>query len=54
MVLSNYSFYSEKDLNNVLQSTKVFTNVSKGQIAKTQDLEKAFQKMDEEEICKLV
>jgi len=36
----------------VLQIHSVFTNVSKGQIAKREDLLKSFQKEDQTEICK--
>lgn len=43
---------SEKDLDEVLQTHTVFTNVSKGQVAKKEDLIKAFGKEDLTEICK--
>ncbi|XP_015604491.1 ribosome maturation protein SBDS [Cephus cinctus] len=42
----------EKDINEVLQTHTVFTNVSKGQVAKKEDLIKAFGKEDQTEICK--
>jgi len=42
----------EKDLDEVLQSHTVFLNVSKGQVAKKDDLIKAFDKADQTEICK--
>lgn len=42
----------EKDIDEVLQSHTVFLNVSKGQVAKNDDLVKAFQKSDQTEICK--
>jgi len=42
----------EKDLDEVLQSHTVFLNVSKGQVAKKDDLVKAFAKDDQTEICK--
>ena len=42
----------EKDLDEVLQSPTVFVNVSKGQVAKKDDLQKAFNKTDQTEICK--
>jgi ribosome maturation protein SDO1 len=42
----------EKDIDEVLQSKTVFANVSKGQVAKRDDLEKAFGKTDQAEICK--
>jgi len=43
---------SEKDIDEVLQTHSVFTNVSKGQVAKKEDLIKAFGKDDHDEICK--
>ncbi|XP_065075771.1 ribosome maturation protein SBDS [Ochlerotatus camptorhynchus] len=43
---------AEKDLDEVLQSGSVFTNVSKGEVAKKEDLLKAFGKDDIAEICK--
>lgn len=45
-------FSSEKDLSEVLQTETVFNNVSKGQVAKKEDLIKAFGKDDQVEICK--
>lgn len=42
----------EKDIDEVLQTHSVFTNVSKGQVAKKDDLLKAFGKDDHTEICK--
>uniref|UniRef100_A0A1B6LID9 Ribosome maturation protein SBDS n=1 Tax=Graphocephala atropunctata TaxID=36148 RepID=A0A1B6LID9_9HEMI len=42
----------EKDIDEVLQTHSVFTNVSKGQVAKKEDLLKAFGKEDQTEICK--
>lgn len=42
----------EKDIDEVLQTHSVFTNVSKGQVAKKEDLIKAFGKDDPTEICK--
>ncbi|XP_054264626.1 ribosome maturation protein SBDS-like [Macrosteles quadrilineatus] len=42
----------EKDIDEVLQTHTVFTNVSKGQVAKKEDLMKAFGKEDQTEICK--
>jgi len=41
----------EKDLDEVLQSQTVFTNVSKGQLANKEDLLKAFQTEDQKEVC---
>ncbi|XP_012264011.1 ribosome maturation protein SBDS [Athalia rosae] len=42
----------EKDIDEVLQTHTVFTNVSKGQVAKKEDLLKAFGKDDQTEVCK--
>jgi len=42
----------EKDLDEVLQSHTVFINVSKGQVAKKEDLQKAYGTSDATEICK--
>lgn len=44
----------EKDLDEVLQTHSVFVNVSKGQVAKKEDLTKAFGTDDLTEICKQV
>ncbi|XP_045445900.1 ribosome maturation protein SBDS [Melitaea cinxia] len=44
----------EKDIDEVLQTHTVFTNVSKGQVAKKEDLVKVFGKDDQTEICKLI
>lgn len=43
---------SEKDIDEVLQTHTVFTNVSKGQVAKKDDLVKAFGTENQTEICK--
>ena len=45
---------TETDIDEVLQSHSVFTNVSKGELAKTTDLEKSFQTSDQTEICKKI
>ncbi|CAG9834191.1 unnamed protein product [Diabrotica balteata] len=42
----------EKDIDEVLQIHSVFTNVSKGQVAKKEDLIKAFGTEDHTQICK--
>lgn len=42
----------EKDLDEVMQTHTVFVNVSKGQVAKKDDLSKAFGTDDLTEICK--
>ncbi|GFR93532.1 ribosome maturation protein SBDS [Elysia marginata] len=44
----------ETDIDEVLQTQKVFSNVSKGEFAKMADLKKAFDMDDETEICKLI
>ncbi|GAA6235754.1 ribosome maturation protein SBDS [Lates japonicus] len=45
---------AEKDLDEVLQTHSVFVNVSKGQVAKRDDLTKAFETDDLTEICKQI
>jgi ribosome maturation protein Sdo1 len=45
---------SESKLDEVLQISNVFVNVSKGEVAKTNDLQKAFGKTNVEEIVKEV
>ncbi|XP_063220771.1 ribosome maturation protein SBDS [Bacillus rossius redtenbacheri] len=42
----------EKDIDEVLQTHTVFTNVSKGQVAKKEDLVRAFGTEDQTEVCK--
>lgn len=44
--------FSETDIDEVLQTHTVFTNVSKGQVAKKEELVKIFGKEDQTEICK--
>ena len=44
----------EQDLSEVLQTERVFTNVSKGEFAKAKDMEKVFGTKDEDEILKLI
>jgi ribosome maturation protein SDO1 len=44
----------ETDLDEVLQIEKVFTNVSKGQAANSDELQKCFGKTDQDEIVKEV
>ncbi|KAL1451774.1 hypothetical protein WDU94_006122 [Cyamophila willieti] len=44
----------EKDIDEVLQTHTVFTNVSKGQVANKEDLKKAFNTEDQTEICKQI
>lgn len=43
-------FHREKDLDEVLQIDRVFMNVSKGVVAKKEDLIKAFNTDDEKQI----
>ena len=50
----NYRQGIEIDLSEVLQTDRVFTNVSKGEFAKSSDLKKAFGTTNEEEICRLI
>jgi ribosome maturation protein SDO1 len=38
----NWRSKQEHDINEVLQIDKIFTNVSKGEVAKAKDLQKAF------------
>ncbi|XP_055328381.1 ribosome maturation protein SBDS-like [Paramacrobiotus metropolitanus] len=45
---------AEKDIDEVLQTHTVFTNVSKGELAKKEDLVKAFSIEDQTEICKQI
>lgn len=55
MSLILFSFvFSEKDVDEVLQTDLVFTNVSKGQEAKKDDLIKAFGTDNRAEICKII
>jgi len=42
---------AEKDLDEVLQTNQVFTNVSKGQLAKKDDLVKAYGTDDVDKVC---
>ncbi|KAL7752013.1 hypothetical protein RI367_002541 [Sorochytrium milnesiophthora] len=42
----------ETDLDNVLQTHSIFTNVSKGQLAKAEDLQLSFKTDVEDDICK--
>lgn len=44
----------EKNIDEVLQTPTVFTNVSKGQVAKKDELVKIFETDDMLEICKIV
>ena len=44
----------EQDLSEVLQTERIFTNVSKGEFSKAKDLQKVFGTKVEEEIAKLI
>jgi len=44
----------EKDIDEVLQTHSVFLNVSKGQVAKKEDLLKAFSTENQTDICKII
>nr|ACQ58627.1 Ribosome maturation protein SBDS [Anoplopoma fimbria] len=50
----NWRAGAEKDLDEVLQTHTVFVNVSKGQVAKKEDLTKSFGTDDLTEICKQI
>ncbi|KAL3791141.1 hypothetical protein HJC23_000561 [Cyclotella cryptica] len=50
----NYRQGTETDLSEVLQTTTVFTNVSKGQFAKSSLLQECFGTADEEEVCRFI
>ncbi|VDO21564.1 unnamed protein product [Brugia timori] len=45
---------TEKDIDEVLQTETVFTNVSKGQVAKREELNTAFGTDNQFEICKII
>eukprot|EP01124_Arcella_intermedia_P013453 TRINITY_DN1986_c0_g1_i1.p1 TRINITY_DN1986_c0_g1~~TRINITY_DN1986_c0_g1_i1.p1 ORF type:complete len:254 (-),score=33.20 TRINITY_DN1986_c0_g1_i1:73-834(-) len=44
----------ETDLDEVLQRRVVFVNVSKGQVAKSEDIQSAFRTEDQEKVCKII
>ena len=46
-----YMYFRETDIDEVLQTHTVFTNVSKGEVAKTEDLKKIFGTDNHSEIC---
>ena len=50
----NWRNKSEKNIDEVLQTENIFTNVSKGQLAKREDLLAAFETDNQLEICKLI
>ena len=50
----NYRQGTETDLSEVLQTERVFTNVSKGQFANTKILQQCFDTTDELEVCRFI
>jgi ribosome maturation protein SDO1 len=50
----NYRQGVETDLSEVLQTDRVFVNVSKGEFANSSDLQKAFDTTDQDEICRII
>ena len=50
----NYRQGIETDLSEVLQIDRVFTNVSKGLLASSKDLLKAFDTSDQEQACRIL
>lgn len=50
----NYRQGTETDLSEVLQTERVFTNVSKGQFANTKILKKCFDTSNEETVCRFI
>ena len=50
----NYRQGTETDLSEVLQTERIFTNVSKGQFANSKTLQKCFGTTDEEEVCRFI
>jgi len=50
----NYRQGTETDLSEVLQTERIFTNVSKGQFANSKILKKCFGTTDEEEVCRFI
>jgi ribosome maturation protein SDO1 len=47
-----WGFCREKDLNEVVQTTTIFANVSKGVLAKHEDMQAVFGSTDEDAICR--
>ncbi|GKY93119.1 hypothetical protein MPSEU_000280100 [Mayamaea pseudoterrestris] len=52
--IMDYRSGHETDISEVLQADRVFTNVSKGQFAKTQDLRQVFDTTDQQVIVKII
>jgi ribosome maturation protein SDO1 len=53
-MMFSQSWHREKDINEVVQTTTVFSNVSKGVLAKREDLQAVFATDDEEAICRII
>ena len=47
-------YIREQDLDNVVQISSIFTNVSKGQVCSNDELQKAFGTIDNEQIIKQI
>ena len=52
--IMNYRQGIETDLSEVLQTDRVFTNVSKGLFAPSKDLKLAFSSTDQEQCCRYI
>ncbi|CAD5216743.1 unnamed protein product [Bursaphelenchus okinawaensis] len=50
----NWRNGTEKNIDEVLQMDRVFTNVQKGEVAKKDDLQKAFETTDQLAVCKII
>ncbi|CAD5222238.1 unnamed protein product [Bursaphelenchus xylophilus] len=50
----NWRNGTEKNIDEVLQKEVVFTNVQKGEVAKKDDLQKAFETTDHLQVCKII
>lgn len=46
--------FREKDINEVVQTTTVFASVSKGVLAKREDLQSVFGTDDDDVICRII
>lgn len=51
MPLFLFCLYRETDIDEVLQTHSIFVNVSKGEVAKNEDLKKVFGTDNQSEIC---
>lgn len=52
--VSSWRNKTESNINDVLQIQEVYENISKAQVAKQSDLQKAFGTTDKLEICKII